>query len=310
MNEVKFSVFADYHYYPSYFRTCGLEGITQIINRAVENNADFIIHVGDLCHTPDKFPELISLYENAPIPAFHCTGNHEFENSSLNDVLKAYHLENSYYYFDVKGFRFIVLDLNNMLVDGQNIHYENGSWQRSKYDYVASIDKKQLNWLEKTIMSSNGPCILFSHHSLERARSGISPEENEKIREMLKRVNKDKKRVFMAVNGHYHRDYLRLRDNIAFLDLNSASNEWLEPKHSGFFPQEIYDKYICAEYNVMWNDPLNAIVTIREDGYIKIEGMESEFFCGVSHTTLGRDPFDKDGRECTPRISSHEFKLF
>lgn len=310
MNEVKFSVFADYHYYPEVFRTCGFEGLDLISERAQKNNADFIIHVGDLCHTPDKFPDLISRYKNYPLPTYHCVGNHEFEHSSLEDVLKAYNLENSYYYFDVKGFRFIVLDLNNLLVNEENIHYENGNWQRSKYDYIASIDQKQFSWLEETIMSADGPCILFSHHSLERAKGGISPEDNNKIRDLLKRVNKDKKRVFMAINGHYHRDYLRIRDNIAFLDLNSASNEWIEPKHSGFFPQEIYDNYLCAEYNVMWNDPIHAIITIREDGYIKIEGMESEFFCGVSHRTMGRDPYDKDGRECTPVVSSHEIKLY
>lgn len=310
MNQVKFSVFSDYHYYPSHFRTCGLEGITQIINRAVESNADFIIHVGDLCHAPHKQSELISHYKNAPIPTYHCVGNHEFENSSYAEVVNAYNLEKTYYYFDKNGFRFIVLDLNNMQIGNENIHYDNWNWHNAKYDYIASFDKEQFLWLEETIMNSPFPCILFSHHSLERARGGISPEENKKIQEMLKRVNKDKKRVFMSINGHYHRDYLRIRDNIAFLDLNSASNEWVEPKHSGFFPKEIYDKYICAEYNVMWNDPLSAIITVREDGYIKIEGMESEFFCGVSHRTIGHDPYDKDGRECTPCISSHEFKLF
>ena len=309
MNQVKFSVFADYHYWPSTFRTCGLEGISQIINRATENNADFIIHVGDFCHTPDEFPDLISHYENAPIPTYHCLGNHEFERNSLENVLKAYHLEKAYYYFDIKGFRFIVLDLNNMLVGDKIIHYDNWNWLNAKYDYIASLGDEQFLWLEKTIMNSPLPCILLSHHSLERAFSGISPQENDKIREMLKRVNKDKKRVFMAINGHYHRDYMRIRDNIAFLDLNSASNEWVEPKHSGFYPQEIYDQYLCAEYNVMWNDPLNAIITIREDGYIKIDGMESEFFCGVDHRKIGRNPYDKDGRECTPIISSYEFKI-
>ncbi len=308
MREVKFSAFADFHYWPGVFYAKA-EQLDEIIKRAKENKVDFIVHLGDLCHKPSDFSEFIGRYESAPLPTYHVIGNHEFENNTLEQILEAYHLEKPYYYFDKNGFRFIVLDLNCMRINGEAVHYSNGNCFREKHDSLVTFDEAQLEWFEKTVRESPHMCVILSHHSLERKYSGMSFAENDMVKELINRLNSDKTRIIMAVNGHYHRDNLIVRDNVAYLDLNSTSGEWLSKKHEGVYPKEVYENIRYAANNVFWEEPIHAIITIREDGYIKIEGMESRYIYGVDHKSLGLSSIDSDGRACTPRVSTSEIKL-
>ena len=61
-NRVKFSVFADIHHYPGVFMSQTPEHLTQIQDRAVREQCDFIIHVGDFTHNPTAEPEFIRQY--------------------------------------------------------------------------------------------------------------------------------------------------------------------------------------------------------------------------------------------------------
>ena len=76
MNEIKFSVFADLHYRPGVFFTEGEKRLESIIARAESSGAEFIVHLGDLCHAPHENAALIARFESAPMPAYHCLGNH------------------------------------------------------------------------------------------------------------------------------------------------------------------------------------------------------------------------------------------
>lgn len=310
MNEVKFSVFSDLHYWPGNFSTDGMACLDKIRDRALENHVDFVIHLGDLCHAPSKYPEIVGYYDGIPLQTYHCIGNHECEWSTYDEVLEAYRMEKGYYCFDRNGFRFLVLDLNNMRIDGQVVHYSMGNYRKPiEGMQLVTFPEEQLAWLEQTIMESPYPCILFSHHSLERANGGLPPAERRAVRELLRRVNRDKQRVLMAVNGHYHRDNLRIMDNIAFFDLNSTSCEWVSPQHFGKYPEEFYNQYRFAHNTVIWEDPIHAIITVREDGTIKIEGMKSRFLYGVDHYSIGLAPEDSDGRPCVAEVLSAQFRL-
>ncbi len=312
MRQVKFSVFADLHHHDP-FPTFAKERLQKIRERAEQNKVDFVIHCGDLCHGPvhGNNPEIVKQYAEFPMPTYHCMGNHEYQFDSHEDALAGYGLKSGYYFFDCNGFRFIVLDLNNMLVDGKTVPYSSAnSFRTPEKQALVTMGEDQFAWLEQTIMDSPYPCVLFSHQSLERVHSGMLFAEQQKIWAMFRRANSDRQRILMAVNGHHHRDNLRILDGIAYLDLNSASSEWIgDPGHQGYLPAEIYQQYPQAHRNIYFTEPVHAVITLREDGYVKIEGMQSEFWCGADRESLGLPLADADGRLCTPNVLSAEFTL-
>ena len=309
MNEIKFSVFADLHYRPGVFFTEGEKRLENIIARAEAAGAEFIVHLGDLCHAPHENAALIAQYENAPMPAYHCLGNHEFEDSTFQQVLDAYGLERGYYFFDRSGFRFVVLDLNYARVDGVAVRYSLGnSVKLPEGAHKVTLEERQREWLIETVMSSSYPCVLLSHFSLERANSRICAVERASIRAMLAKLNRDKRRVFMAINGHHHMDNLLVDNDVAFLDLHSASFHWITASHS-LFPDELYREYSLVGHTLIYEDPLSAIITLRDDGYIKIEGAKSRFLYGVDREKAGVPPCDSVGRKATAQILSAELKI-
>lgn len=310
MNTVKFSVFADLHYLPNIFYTNAEERLKEIGKRAEENKVDFIIHLGDLTHEPSTHTKIVEQFDNLPLNTYHCIGNHECQGDTYEAVLKSYNLENGYYYFDKNGFRFIVLDLNYMREDGKAVHYDLGNYFRRKAGtQLVTFEEKELEWFKNTVKASPYPCILFSHHSLEHLNNGMSFDELKSVWQVFDELNRDKQRIIMAINGHHHKDNIRIFKNIVFLDLNSASYEWIDDGHSGKYPQEMYEKYQLVGNTLVYTNPLSAIVTLRDDGYIKIEGAAGEFLYGVDRSCLGMPLCEADGRLSTANVSSAEFTL-
>ena len=310
MNTVKFSVFADLHYLPNIFYTEAKERLQKIGERAVENDVDFMIHLGDLTHEPSTDRKIVEQYNALPLATYHCIGNHECQGDTYEAVLKAYNLEKGYYYFDKNGFRFIVLDLNYMREDGKAVHYDLGNYFRRKAGaQLVTFEENELVWFKETVMASPYPCILFSHHSLEHLNNGMSFDELKSVWNLFDELNRDKQRIVMAVNGHHHKDNLRIFKNIVFLDLDSASYEWIDDGHSGNYPQEVYEKYQLVGNTLVYTEPLSAIITLREDGYIKIEGATGEFLYGVDRQSLGMPLCEADGRLSTPDVVSAELML-
>lgn len=310
MNEIKFTVFSDLHYLPGIFYTNAEDRLNAIYERAKNSGSDFLIHLGDMSHEPNKEPDFIAKYDALPIQTYHCIGNHECQGNSYEQVLEAFGMENGYYYFDRCGFRFIVLDLNYMRVDGKAVHYDMGNYfRRPEGAQLVTFEEKQKIWFKQTVEQSPYPCVLMSHHSLERTNNGMTSSERDSIMDLLNELNRDKQRIIMAINGHHHMDNLRLSNNIAFFDLNSASYYWIDDAHSGVYPSELYQEYELVGNTLIYEDPLSAVITLRDDGYIKIEGQKSKYLYGVDCRKIGMPISDVAGRICSSEILSAELKL-
>ena len=309
MNEIKFCVFADLHYRPGIFFTDAEKRLDAIIARAESSGADFIVQLGDLCHAPHEHPEIIKRFESAPLPVYHCLGNHEFEDSTFRQALEAYGLERGYYFFDRGGFRFIALDLNYARVDGEAVHYSLGnSVKMPAGAALATFEERQREWFIEAVKSSPYPCVLLSHFSLERPNNRMSAAEHDEVFALLGELNRDKRRILMAINGHHHMDGLVVENGIAFLDLNSASYHWINKPHD-LFPPELRGEYSLVGHTLIYEDPLSAIVTLRGDGFIKIEGAKSRFLYGVDRERAGLPLRDSAGRACTAEILSAELRI-
>ena len=126
--EVKFCAFADIHYYPGVFPHDTREWLERVLDRAEKVHADFIIHMGDFTHTPAKCRDYVDFYNDFRIKTYHTVGNHDDDGNSHEETLAAYRLARGYYHFDRGGFRFIVTDTNNCLMDGKWVHYSSSNY--------------------------------------------------------------------------------------------------------------------------------------------------------------------------------------
>jgi hypothetical protein len=146
-----------------------------------------------------------------------------------------------YYHFDCKGFRFVVLDTNYVLINNKIHHFEKGNYYNHP-DTREFIPDEELKWLEESIYESPYPCILFSHASFERESRASVLNRNQIIEIIRKANNRKKHQVLIAINGHHHRDFLRIHENVAYFDLNSVSFDWVNNPHD-FYPDDLCKKH-------------------------------------------------------------------
>ncbi|MBE6364626.1 MAG: hypothetical protein E7053_02600 [Lentisphaerae bacterium] len=308
MKQVKFLVFADLHHYPGVFYTDARNKLAEIMKRAENEKVDFAVSLGDFNHSCGTFTEIFEDIKKYSIPLYHVMGNHDTDGAPLKEVLKAYNMPHEYYYFDVNGFRFIVLDTNYYGYSGGQVHFQ----YRNYFDFPKTrehMPQKEMDFLKDAIATAPGQCVLFSHASLERHHSGGGGTFNQpQIREIIKEANANGRKVIMSCNGHHHRDFLRILDNVAYFDVNSASFDWLNQPHD-HFPKELCDAYDLADHQAIWTKPLSAVVTLTDDGTIDIKGSKSEYLYGVTREMSPNVICDGAGRPCTAEILSASFKL-
>lgn len=291
---------------PGVFPHDSFEWLGRILDRADREHAELVIHLGDFTHGPTKAREYVDWYNGFKIPTYHVIGNHDDDGNTHQETLECYRMKCGYYSFDVNGFRFVILDPNYYYYDGVYTHYSSSNYYKFG-EYRDYVPPEQVEWLKDTLDSSPFPCVLFSHESFERESDGVKNQDL--VRKVIDNANeKHPGRVMMCINGHYHRDNLRIINNVAYFELNSASFEWVPQKHN-LYPEELCSSYRLAGNTVMYNDPVNAIITLTDDGGIKVDGMTSSLFMGITREMTGNDKFDAHGRPTTATVSSFNIKL-
>ena len=301
---MKFLVFADYHYVPEWFKTLGFEGLHALQKRAEDTGCDMIIQCGDFCH-PKNTPDFLKEYNDFHIPSYSCFGNHDLDTCTLEEGIKAFNMPSDYYFFDMKGYRFVVLN-TDYLFDGEKcIPFSKANYINYP-DSRETIPPEELSWLEETLNSSPYPCILISHAGLERTK-GVTNQDD--VLAIIDNANKNNPgRVLMSINGHHHVDNIRVRNNVIYFDLNSASMFWHGETSFDYFKREDYEKHMLVGHTLCYNDPLSAVITL-EGNKVTIEGMESSFYMDVDMKKIGLSEFDPAGRKITPSILSSKITV-
>ena len=300
MSEVKFTVFADFHYKKKMYATA-VGDLEMIYRRAEEENVDLIVHEGDFCNNYGGSLELLSLLRSCPKPYFGVYGNHELETAgnTMNTVTP--YITNrpektvwgtddgrigdgtvAYYYYDIYDFRFIFLDTNYSLTpDGEFEHNREGSWTKPKENSrLESLGDRQLLWLENTLTDAANKgkhCIVNSHSTF----SGIwkSAPDHKTVRNLFAMANSIRKgTVIMAINGHYHSNRAATVENVFYLDLNTVVNGWWQSEK--FFPYAETDES-SPKYTFDYTDydeNGNAIDTVKMPLSSLIMGAQTLFF--------------------------------
>jgi len=97
----------------------------------------FTIHCGDFVDDdPSTWDVLLPIWNQLAMPTHHVVGNHDIRARGTAYAVERMALERRYYSFDVNGWRFVVLDTND-------------------------LDAAQLDWLAGQLVQ---PCVVFGHH--------------------------------------------------------------------------------------------------------------------------------------------------
>lgn len=306
---LRFLAFADLHHHPGAFKTDAPERLAAIRYRAESVQVDFAVHLGDFCHAPSRSAELLAQYDAFPCPVFHLAGNHDSDETPRTEMLRLYRLPaTGYTYDDVGGFRLIRLDTNFYRKGETYIPYDLGSHFKLplQLEEINWIPPEQLTWLREAVLSSPHPCVLLSHCSLEREVDGV--RNRDAVQAIIREAYGMPGRVLLCIAGHHHRDYLRIFENTAFFELNSAAFDWLPTPHR-LFPEEWYAEFRHMGNMAIFRDALSTVVTLHSDGEIEIEGMTSSMLCGVTREMTDNPRCDGDGRPCTAQVLSARFRL-
>ena len=311
---LKFLVFADLHYKKGMY-AAGVEHLQAILDRAVAEGVDFVIHMGDLCNDYKGSPELLNAYlqNNHGLAVYGIYGNHELESRGNTMEVVTPLLNNrpvtfggsdvGYWYTDIKGYRLIGLDTNYSYCEatGQWEHNREASWGAPDGNIKKdSLSPRQLAWLEDVLeegVKANKKILLFSHAAFSGVMYPAPDAEN-----VLELFGKYKGSVIMALNGHYHTDHFTLHDGVAYFDVNTVQNGYWAVNHEHHY--EDHHTYSFTDYDGdgkplgtqlrplntltqgkntwFFVEPLSAIVTIGEDGAITIEGSQTHWMHDIA----------------------------
>lgn len=129
-----------------------------------KQDVDFIIDLGDFCHPIDKNEDFLSIWNNYKGNKYHVLGNHDMDICDKTEVMRYYGMNKSYYYFDCKDFRFVILDTNFLNLENQYFDYANGNFFQYPNERTY-ISNHQLEWLKDVVSNTDRYIILFSHAS-------------------------------------------------------------------------------------------------------------------------------------------------
>lgn len=271
LNTLKFGVISDLH---NDIMHDASDRLNAFLRAAMDNEVDFIIELGDFCQVKDSNKYIVNLWNSYQGDKYHVLGNHDMDNCTKMEHLRFTGTNKRYYSFDKGDFHFIVLDPNNLYIKGEYIPYAGGNFYVDP-SMRAHIDPEQKEWLKNDLSQTAKRCILFSHQCLENTVSN-----REEIRKILEDENEDAgfKKVVAAFSGHDHTSYEKVINGIAYIQINSASNQWVGDKYmcEERFDTKTNKEHPALKYVVPYKDSVYGMVTLTEKG-LSLKGIKSTF---------------------------------
>jgi len=208
---IHFGIVTDCHYADAdpagtrHYRK-SLAKLSECVELMNAGHTDFLVELGDFkdqnrppveAKTLGYIDEIEGIFTRFNGPTYHVLGNHDMDSISKPQFLA--HITNtgiepdrSYYSFDCRGLRGIVLDAN-FSADGTD--YDHG-----KFDWTdANIPPHELKWLKRELASAPGPVVVFVHQLLD-GTDAVSVKNAAEVREVLEGSGK----VLIVFQGHHH----------------------------------------------------------------------------------------------------------
>ncbi len=273
MSRVCFGLIADLHREIMHDAPQRLEAF---LAAARKRKADFIISLGDFCHSRQAHEDVRAIWNSFPGGRYLVLGNHDTDASDKLTWMRFFGLRRVYDSFDWGGFHFCLLDTNTVSLDGIDYDYGNRNYFAFQA-YRENLSASQLNWLKDDLAATKNPTVLFSHASLADPAVGI--RNHGQLRALLLEARRQGPGVIAAFNGHNHVDGYLVQDGIHYLDVNSASNCWLGEEYAcDTYGSQVEREYPWIRCTAPYRDALFTFVELDSQARtLSMSGMKSSF---------------------------------
>ena len=210
---------------------------------------EYVIHLGDFIDRDFNNFEIVNpIYNGLKMPGYHVLGNHDFvvRDDLKKNVPQKMGLKSRYYDFEVKGWRFIVLDGNDISFHAYPQNSEKFN-EASKYftehkvtspKWNGALGSNQLNWLkevldnasknkEKVILYCHFPIFPDDKHNLWNAPEIITLIENYT-------------NVKAYINGHNHTGNYGSKNGIHYLTLRAM----VDTNENSYMVVQVFKDYL------------------------------------------------------------------
>lgn len=192
--------------------------LTEAVSEFNRNEVDFVISLGDFINDkPEGFAVLNAITSKLNSPLYHIAGNHDFNlrESDAGATLRNMNLKRLHYSFVFKGWRFVVLNGNDISVYANRIGSKKfkeaeamiaGMKARklpNAHTWNGAVGKSQINWLEKELKQARRKeerVILACHFPLVTEKKGELLLNYDEVLLLIQKYPE----VFAYLNGHGH----------------------------------------------------------------------------------------------------------
>ena len=213
---------------------------------------DYVVHLGDFIDRDFKnFDVLLPIYTSLVMPHYHVLGNHDFSVAAelKKEVPQKLGLSSKYYDFEVKGWRYIVLDGNDLSFHAYPKDSDGYAASKSYYaehangapTYNGAIGAEQLAWLRSVLEKAtqqNEKVILFCHFPVYPKNAHNLWNDAELIR-----VFEAFPCVKAYINGHNHKGGYAMKKGIHYLTLKGM----VDTEHNAYAVVTVDDVRIHVE---------------------------------------------------------------
>lgn len=159
------------------------EALRRCVANLTEKDPGFVIQLGDMIDggagAEQELRKITGIYRQLPMPVYHTLGNHDFVGIDRVRVLSILDMNESYYDFEMGSWRFLVLDTQDMAIQGgwaaDNDRYQQSvamlerlktTGAENAVDYNGGIGPAQKLWLEATLEQAEkaGKKVLVFGH--------------------------------------------------------------------------------------------------------------------------------------------------
>ncbi|MBK8504382.1 MAG: metallophosphoesterase [Saprospiraceae bacterium] len=193
-----------------------------------DSNLDFVIHLGDFIDRDfASFQVVKPIYDSLIMPRYHVLGNHDFsvDPEKKEEIPSLLGIPSRFDYFDLKGWRFIILDGNDLSFHAypessdkhkkSSRYYEEHLVTSPKWN--GAIGAEQVNWLKQLLVDADQlqlNVMLYCHFP-------VFPENVHNLWNAgeVASVIRDHPCVKAYVNGHNHEGNYGTDEGIHYLTL-------------------------------------------------------------------------------------------
>lgn len=180
-----------------------------------DKKVSFVVNLGDIIdRKAEDINAVIKSIKSSKLKFYHTTGNHDYADITDNNALyKRLDMPKSYYSFSKRGWRFIMLNTNEVASYSNptpelRIELDNildavkSQGRKCGAPWNGAVSREQLEWFNSTLAdaeSSGEKVIVFSHHPLfpDNEYSALNSPEILKVISRYKCVKS-------FVSGHHH----------------------------------------------------------------------------------------------------------